>query len=162
MKATIRRASSADAPVLSDLAFRSKASWGYTHAFMERIRPSLAVSAEYIAQSPVYVLMVQENVVGFFGFLQHSGETVLNDFWIGARSIGNGYGRVMWRHAVSRARANGFRSFLIQSDPTPKGSTCTSARSVSARALRRNRDASCRSCSIVYRAPLRSKQAAER
>lgn len=121
MNPTVRRASPADAPLLSEIALRAKASWGYTRAFMERVRSALAVSADYVGKSPVYVLLDRGTIVGFFGFSQQSGETVLSDFWIDAPAIGNGYGRAMWRHAVKRARANAYRSFLIHSDPNAEG-----------------------------------------
>ena len=46
---TIRRALPADARALTALAVASKRHWGYDATFMERVRPALIASAEYVA-----------------------------------------------------------------------------------------------------------------
>lgn len=118
---SLRRATSADAKALTELAYRSKASWGYDLAFMERARPALSVSEQYIEDSPVYVLLREGIIAGFFGFIAQPGETILNDFWIEPSLIGSGLGRIMWQYAVEQAGALGYPAFVIHSDPNAEG-----------------------------------------
>jgi GNAT superfamily N-acetyltransferase len=118
---TLRRATASDIDALSDLAIRSKATWGYGDAFMTRVRPALLVSAQYVEEHPVYFLVRDESIVGFFGFIREPHETLLNDFWIEADFIGTGLGRAMWHHAIETAKKHGYRAFLIQSDPNAEG-----------------------------------------
>jgi N-acetylglutamate synthase-like GNAT family acetyltransferase len=117
----VRRAIASDAAALSALAFRSKASWGYDEAFMNRSRHALLVSAEYVQEHPVYVLLRDGAVAGFFGFISAPEETILNDFWIEPACIGTGLGRVMWQQAIEQARTHGIESFFIHSDPNAEG-----------------------------------------
>lgn len=88
---------------------------------MNRLRDALAVSPQYIETQPVYVLLIDGGIAGFFGFITDSEETLLNDFWLEPQYIRTGLGRAMWQYALDQARAHGFQSFLIQSDPNAEG-----------------------------------------
>ena len=114
---TIRRALAADAATLSALAFRSKSYWPYDAALLERLRPALTVSVEYVAAWPVYVAEDHGRCAGFYGFRSIDGETFLHDFWVDPPLIGTGIGRALWHHALRTARAHEYTSFLIESDP---------------------------------------------
>jgi GNAT superfamily N-acetyltransferase len=118
---SIRRATASDVDSLTELAVRSKASWGYTDGFMAHVTAALVVSAEYVETNPVYILLRHDTILGFFGFAHEKNEIVLNDFWIEPGRIGTGLGRVMWRYALEQARANGYGDFIIHSDPNAEG-----------------------------------------
>ena len=114
----IRRADPADAAALAELAFASKSHWGYDDDFMERVRPALTPSAEYITDNPVFVAETPDGeFAGFYGFRRRDGELFLEDMWAHPSQIGTGLGRMMWDHAVAMARAAGHAMFLIESDP---------------------------------------------
>ena len=102
---------------MSELAFRSKASWGYDSAFMEKVAPAFLVDADYIAQYPVYVLEADGRLAGFYGFKILEGEPFLHDLWLEPRLIGAGLGRMLWEHLLGTARAQHYPRFLIESDP---------------------------------------------
>ena len=62
---TVRGAIPSDAAVLSALAQRSKAHWGYPPEWLEAWRPSLTLSAEYLVRHTVLVAESASSVVGF-------------------------------------------------------------------------------------------------
>ena len=119
-KVIIRRASPDEARLLSDLALRSKAHWGYTEEFLEACRAELTLSYEYIASSPVFVLEEEgEKLVGFYGLRQgqEEGEAELLYLFLEPSAINRGYGKLLWGHLVETASRLGFRRILIESDP---------------------------------------------
>lgn len=77
---SLRRAAVNEVAALSDLAFRSKASWGYDEAFMAQARPALTITAQYVTTQPVYVLLRDGCRIGFFGFIEERGGIVLDNF----------------------------------------------------------------------------------
>jgi hypothetical protein len=61
----IRRAAPTEAELLTALALRSKAVWGYSAAFMERCRPLLTLTPAYIETYPTFVA-VEDGISGFY------------------------------------------------------------------------------------------------
>jgi GNAT superfamily N-acetyltransferase len=117
----IRPARAEEADALSALAMRAKAYWGYDEAFMAACRDDLAVTAEAITTSTIRVATDDEQPRGFYE-LDVAGETAtLDDLWVEPGTIGKGYGRALWQHAVATARARGCRELCVQSDPHAEG-----------------------------------------
>jgi len=52
----IRPARPEEAPRLSEVALRAKASWGYQEAFLEAVRDQLTFTAEEVDLGPIFVL----------------------------------------------------------------------------------------------------------
>lgn len=117
----IRRARPDEAGIISEVAFRSKAHWEYDAAFMEAAREDLTISAEEIAATDVYALVVGGRVVGFSRVRGEGQEAELADLFLDPVAIGKGLGGRLWRHAVLLARARGCRSLVLQSDPHAEG-----------------------------------------
>ena len=85
---------------------------------MERVRPALIASAEYVARDPVFVVENERREpIAWYGFRARGDDIFLEDMWAHPAQIGNGLGRLMWEHAIATARAEGYRSFLIEADP---------------------------------------------
>src|SRR5437773_12460220 len=123
MNAIIRRAEVHEAPLLTDLMRRSKAHWGYDAAFMLAARPYLIVSSESIESGQVYGLEIEGTIAGFH-YLKPSdapGVVLLSDLFIDPASIGRGFGRYLWDHAVVTARAAGYQSMIFEADPNAVG-----------------------------------------
>lgn len=115
---TIRPAQPDEAALLTELALRSKAIWGYDAEFMESARHVLAVTPEKIAGSPFYVLDDGERIAGFYDLRDLGGGLVeLDLLFIEPDAIGRGYGRKLWAHALRTARELGYREMEIESDP---------------------------------------------
>lgn len=116
-----RRATAADAPQLSALALRSKASWGYDADFMQRVQSDFIISNAYVSDWPVFILEDSDRAIGFYGFRIHDGQPFLCDMWLEPLCKGTGLGRLLWSHAVATASDSGYEYFMIESDPNAEG-----------------------------------------
>ncbi|MCL6452703.1 MAG: GNAT family N-acetyltransferase [Alicyclobacillus sp.] len=113
----IRRARADEGPVLTDLALRSKAVWGYDASFLDACRAELTLTPDDIRSSEVFVMEPDDEIQGFYAF---SGETPvarLNFLYVHPDCVRRGVGSLLWEHAVANARRLGFRGFSIDSDP---------------------------------------------
>ncbi|HYG83088.1 MAG TPA: GNAT family N-acetyltransferase [Pyrinomonadaceae bacterium] len=116
-RARIRPARAGEAGLLSDLALRSKAHWGYDADFLEACREELTVSADYIRGAPVFVLEEDGRVVGFYGLREQGDGLELLYLFVEPAAIGGGHGKKLWAHAVETAARLGFQKISIESDP---------------------------------------------
>jgi GNAT superfamily N-acetyltransferase len=118
----IRRADPSEAGVLIELALRSKGHWGYDSDFLAACRDDLALSAEEIATSAVFVHDDAGDVTGYYRLLPLEGDAVdLDALFVEPIAIGRGVGRRLWRHAVAAAAELGCAELVIQSDPHAEG-----------------------------------------
>ena len=84
----VRDAHATDGEVLSVLAMRSKAHWGYPDEFLAACREELTYDERY-----------------------------LGGLFVEPAFIGTGLGRALMRHALAAARASGARTMVIHGDP---------------------------------------------
>jgi len=115
----IRKAYSTDAPLLTSLAMRSKAHWGYSVEYMNAFRPELQIKSEWILSNPTFVAISHGHIVGFAGLLQtddpHTGE--LYYLFITPECIGFGYGKNLWDRCLEECKNLKWTSLVIHSDP---------------------------------------------
>ncbi|MQA11102.1 MAG: GNAT family N-acetyltransferase [Pseudonocardiaceae bacterium] len=100
---------------------RSKAYWGYDLEFLERVRELLSIGPEQIQDDRVIVAERDGVLLGVYQLSGEPPEAELTDLFIEPAAIGSGVGRTLWEHAVCAARARGFRSVLLESDPNAEG-----------------------------------------
>ena len=117
----IRPAAAGESATLSALALRSKAHWGYGQWFLDHVRPHLTFTEADLRADPVYVLAVGGQALGVYRLAGAGPEGDLEDLWLDPDLIGRGYGRRLFEHALSTARALGFESLLIEADPNAEG-----------------------------------------
>jgi GNAT superfamily N-acetyltransferase len=113
----IRSAQPSEAVMLSGLALRSKAVWDYSPQFIAACRSALTVSAQLVSAAPVFLLEVGETAVGFYALEDWNGLADLAFFFIEPGFIRQGWGRILWEHAVRTARQMGYSTLRIESDP---------------------------------------------
>jgi GNAT superfamily N-acetyltransferase len=114
----IRGAQPEDAPALSDLAFRSKAYWGYSNEFMDACGDELSIAADDLARQPTYVLERDGVPIGFYSLVPlGSGRVELGHLFVAPDEIGRGHGRRLLAHAAAEARRRGWDVLVIQGDP---------------------------------------------
>ena len=119
---TIRRARPAEAGVLSALALRSKAYWGYDAEFLAACRADLTLTADDITTSTVYVCDGVDAPLGFYRLvLPDDGIAELDALFVDPAAMGQGIGRRLWRHAVATARELECSEMIWQSDPQAEG-----------------------------------------
>ena len=115
---SIRRALPKEATALSELAFRSKAHWGYSDEFMRACRAELSLSPGYVETQPTFILESHGEAIGFYALERLSDDEVeLGYLFVEPAAIGRGHGRRLIEHAKHQAIGLGFRTMIIQGDP---------------------------------------------
>jgi len=117
----IRPARPEEAPHLTGVALRSKASWGYDPAFQEAVAEELAIKAEDVDQAPTFVLEVDDVVVGLYRLCGEPPQGYLTDLWLEPEFQGHGFGRRLWEHALASAATLGYQSLVLEADPNAEG-----------------------------------------
>lgn len=106
--------------MLSELAIRSKAHWGYSPAFIADCREELTYSRAQL-EGTDYTFAVAERfgeAVGFYALGRVSAaEVELEALFVEPAHIGTGVGRALLAHAVAEAVRRGAATLVIQSDP---------------------------------------------
>jgi len=116
----IRSAVPRESRILSNLAFRSKAFWGYSLEFMESCRDELTIERDQIAAHDAFhvVCEIDGKIVGFYVLRQISPTAFdLHALFIDPGDIGNGHGRHLMTHALQNVSKHGGLTLQIQSDP---------------------------------------------
>jgi predicted N-acetyltransferase YhbS len=120
----IRLARIDEAPGLSELCVRSKASWGYDEAFMALARVVLQVNPEQIAAGDVWVATGADGEVAGMVALgpgERPDTLDLDKLFVEPRWIRAGMGRALVAHAIDEARRRGAKRLTILSDPYAAG-----------------------------------------
>lgn len=110
-----------DAALLTAIALRSKAHWGYDAAFLEACRAELTVDPDAVSPRRILVALEGDRVVGFVAV---DGEPPVGEIgllFVEPNRIGRGAGRALFEAAIERARAGGFAALTIDSDPGAEG-----------------------------------------
>ncbi len=117
----IRRARHDECALLTDLAFRAKAIWGYSEQFMADCVAELTISEADIQNHQFFVLEANGEVIGFCALLEGGErERELAHVFVEPARLREGHGRHLVEHAKNAARALGWRSLLVESDPNAR------------------------------------------
>jgi N-acetylglutamate synthase-like GNAT family acetyltransferase len=110
-----------EAAQLSELALRSKASWGYDAGFMAACVASLTLTAEQMQRQSVFVIEAANRIAGFGSLRIDGDDAELTNLFIEPWAKRQGYGKQLWDHAVALAQASGVKHIRIESDPFAEG-----------------------------------------
>jgi GNAT superfamily N-acetyltransferase len=113
----VRAAQPGEHQLLSDLAHRAKAHWGYDAAQLAVWHMDMTVSSESLQQRPTFVAEVEGAVVGFFQLSMNAARAELEHFWVLPSSHRRGIGRALLTHAAAVVAAAGHRTLHIDADP---------------------------------------------
>lgn len=120
MDTEIRKAEQHEIELLSEIAMKSKAHWGYSTEFMERCRSELTVTPEKF-NSVRFTHMVCESddeILGFYAIgTLGDNECELDALFVKPQSIGTGVGKALIEHAIALVARLGFDTLTIHSDP---------------------------------------------
>ncbi|TAL29948.1 MAG: GNAT family N-acetyltransferase [Phenylobacterium sp.] len=113
---TIRRARADEAGVLTALALRAKASWGYDAAFMEACREELTLTPAKMAAWQVWVAEAGGRIAGMIALNLERGAQV-EDFFVEPAFQGRGVGGELIATLQEAARAAGVGVLEVDADP---------------------------------------------
>jgi GNAT superfamily N-acetyltransferase len=117
----VRRARCDEVDALSNLAFRSKAHWGYDDALMELWREELRVQPSDLDGGRVLVASIDGEVVGFATVTGEAPDAELEAMFVEPTSIRTGSGTILFAAACELARELGCTRLLIESEPNAEG-----------------------------------------
>lgn len=113
----IRTARADEAELLSELAIRSKAYWGYDEAFMATCRDELIIPASEVEKLRTTVAEHDGRILGFATLEGNPPEGALGMLFVEPDAIGQGIGRRLFEHATAAATSLGFARLTIDADP---------------------------------------------
>ncbi|MGE3953694.1 MAG: GNAT family N-acetyltransferase [Parachlamydiales bacterium] len=114
----IVRAEPSDAPLLTDLAFRSKLYWGYPKRLLKPWRPIIEMTPELIQNfSHFKAIDAQGNCLACYGLTGEGDHRILRGFWVAPEAIGKGIGRKLYEHMIGTAKQEGAHTVEWDSDP---------------------------------------------
>ena len=121
MNFKIRPAKLSEAELLSNLALRSKAYWGYSPEFIDACRQELTYSPQDIQKNHFFVAEIDTLIIGFFALeIVSATEIELEALFVAPAYINRGYGRQLIDYAKLIARNLGSTVMIIQGDPNAK------------------------------------------
>lgn len=124
--ALIRAAREDEHALLTDLALRSKAHWGYSERFMADCIDELTISEEDIREHPFFVVEKRGDVIGFCGLQMLNGARgELIDVFVEPSHLREGHGRRLVEHAKQVARTRGLSSLVVEADPNAQEFYCS-------------------------------------
>ncbi|EPY05674.1 hypothetical protein PAALTS15_19138 [Paenibacillus alvei TS-15] len=116
----IRQAAVQDVRILSELAYASKAYWGYDEAFMEACREDLTITEAHLTAAQFFVVEENRQIQGFIALEQDLSQRdrgLVTNLFIHPKAIGHGYGQALWNRMIDAARDLGICTVLVHSDP---------------------------------------------
>lgn len=113
----IRTARGGEAGKLTELAFRSKAHWGYDEAFMAACRNELTVLPEEVERRRTLVAEEDDRLLGMVTVEGRPPEGSVGMMFVDPSVIGQGIGRLLFEKAVATARSTGFARLTVDADP---------------------------------------------
>jgi GNAT superfamily N-acetyltransferase len=120
----IRPARVDEARLLSELALRSKAHWGYSSEFLQACRAELSYGEDELLSERMrfFILESSNRIAGFYALIcQSRTEFELEALFVEPVFIGKGFGRLLAEHAKSVASTMGGTKLIIQGDPNAEG-----------------------------------------
>jgi len=117
MQIGVRRALVGDGELLTELAMRAKASWGYDEVFMAACRAELTMTPEKLAAWTVWVAEVDGNLAGYIALSMLDGDAELENFFVEPEVQGAGVGRALMETFLTAVRAVGAARIRLDADP---------------------------------------------
>lgn len=113
----VRAAVEHEAELLSALAMRAKAHWGYSAEVLERWRSELTISPTTVRTKRTFVAVVDGEVVGFYSLAPSETSWHLDNLWVLPEFMHRGIGRALLSHALATALHGGAAEVTVDADP---------------------------------------------
>jgi GNAT superfamily N-acetyltransferase len=116
MKLQVTRARGSDAVELRRVAIDSKSHWGYPPQWLERFAALFELTSEQVESRPCYCIR-DRRILGWYSLKPSGMIAILDDLWVAPSEIGRGLGRILFEHALERARELGALRMEWEADP---------------------------------------------
>lgn len=114
----IEKAISTDHETLTEITKKSKAFWGYSEEQILIWSEFLTVSSGYIDSNPVYKLIVGDQIVAYYSFLNEDEKTVkLDNLFVLPEYIGKGLGLLLMEHFLLKIKKTNAHKVTLHSEP---------------------------------------------
>lgn len=118
---SIRRVNPKEADTLTHISLSAKRHWGYPEHRMEIWAPQLTFSPEYFNENESWVAEVGNQPVAFYTLQDKDGNAWIENLWVLPEYIGQGVGKQLFLHAMSRSRELGYKILQLEADPNAVG-----------------------------------------
>lgn len=116
MNTHIRPASPGEANALSQIALSAKRHWGYPARWMEIWTPELTFSPNYFEENETWVAE-EDHPIAFYTLQERDGNAWIENLWVLPDYMGQGLGRQLFLHAMSRSLELGYKILQLEADP---------------------------------------------
>lgn len=111
-------AQSNEAHLLTQVAFQSKAYWGYPPEWLEMWHSLLEVSEANIKKDHVFKAINEEgDILGFYSLSFEKDKWILSGFWVLPKHMGKGIGKALFQHMLVMAQQLHIELVEWDSDP---------------------------------------------
>lgn len=117
----IRSADPSEGELLREIAFRSKAHWGYEAATVREWVAGGDFSPRRLRELTVFVAEDEARPVGWCSVIEKGETWWLEDLWIEPAWIGKEIGARLFRHAVAHVKSLGARRLELEAEPNSVG-----------------------------------------
>lgn len=116
----IREAKLDEVEILTNLAARSEAYWGFDNEYMDKFKVMYRVTKEFININSTFVIEEDNRVIGFYSILFEDNKNSLEYFFIEPEFIGEGYGKLLWNHMITIGTRLCIKQIEIVTSPEAK------------------------------------------
>jgi ribosomal protein S18 acetylase RimI-like enzyme len=116
-----RKARPEEAYELTQLALRSKRSWGYDDAFMRAIHEDMVVPREYLERDRAMVAEEDGKILAYAIMRVAGKDAYLRDLFVDPPYMRTGVGSLLFDKMVAFARSRGVQRLTLTADPNAVG-----------------------------------------
>jgi GNAT superfamily N-acetyltransferase len=121
VQVTLRQGTGEDADVLTDLAHRAKAHWGYPASWMREWDAQLTILPGYVEMHHVWLAERDGAIVGMCALEDRGSRWILEHVWVEPAVHRAGIGRSLVFRALETAREHDAAAVELLSDPYATG-----------------------------------------
>jgi len=112
-----------DAEILTEIAHSSKRFWIYTDEQMSLWKEDLTITENYLSNNLVYKVYNENKLIGFYALKFDDSENCyeIDHFWLTPENIKKGFGRHIFKNAVSQLSVLYQTKFFLVAEPNAIG-----------------------------------------
>lgn len=114
----IQKAKIEDHIRLTEITKKSKSHWGYSEEQIQNWSNSLTITVEYIEQNPVFNLVEENQIIGYYSYIRlENNQVELDNLFLLPEYIGKGFGSFLMNDFLERMRNEKCKRIILDSEP---------------------------------------------